>query len=164
MWLLVSDLLRSSAPDHNCCLKLRLAEAKSIMCTSRVEAKKNMNMHANYTMVGLIEGRQMLKKSWRKEFECPKYRRTKQGPYTACWVSGSTQFGRPPQHLAIDSNIVCRNPNAPIVGHKKQMEECTAHEQVRAGITTLLELRRSKRSRKPTLVILCLQASNLWQG
>ena len=63
MWLLISDLLRSSAPDHNCCLKLRLAEAKSIMCTSRVEAKKNMNMHANYTMVGLIEGRQMLKKS-----------------------------------------------------------------------------------------------------
>ena len=44
------------------------------------------------------------------------------------------------------------------------MEEyCIAHEQVWAGITTLLEFAAIEEVEK-IFVILCLKASTLWQG
>ena len=141
-------------PDRIYCLKLRLAEAKLIMCTCIASGGQEKHEHARKLHYDRSDRRTSnVEEVLKKEFKCPKYRRTKQGPYTALILS----FGFHPPNLDAHPDtwqstprlIVCRNPNAPIVGHKKQMDECIAREQVRAGITTLLELWRSKRLRKP---------------
>ena len=156
--------VRSSAPDHNCCLKLRLAksEAKSIMCTSRVEAKKNMNMHANYTMIGLVEGLRMLKKSWRKNWECPKLP-TNQTTPLHCVLSFEFHLIWTPMPTPSATGLFAAIQMHPLLLDTKtngrvhrSWTGLSGYYDV-VGVAAIEEV-------EEMFVILCFKASTLWQG